>query len=313
MITRDRVGDLVVALGHLEALRERPRIVVVDNGSSDGTAAAVRRRFPGVELVELAGNRGAAARTIGVERVASPYVAFADDDSWWAPGALRLAADLLDEHPRLGLVNAHILVGPDERPDPVCVEMARSPLPAADRQPGHPLLSFVACGAVVRREAYLAAGGFHGRLSVGGEEEILGADLLAAGWQMSYVPEIVVHHHASATRDPAARRATQVRNALWTTWLRRPLRPALRRTAGLLRGLPRERASLRGLGGALLGARWLLRERTVSPPRVEAARRLLEAHPNGAPAPSDGRDRGLLCAHVPHQQKDQDARGRPGA
>ncbi|MDO0931403.1 hypothetical protein QQY66_06815 [Streptomyces sp. DG2A-72] len=32
----------------------------------------------------------------------TPYVAFSDDDSWWTPGALRQAADLLDVHPRLG-------------------------------------------------------------------------------------------------------------------------------------------------------------------------------------------------------------------
>lgn len=276
VITRDRVGDLERALGHLTALAERPRILVADNGSSDGTAAAVRSRFPEVELIALDENRGAAARNVAVACATTPYVAFADDDSWWAPGALARAADLLDVHPRLALVNAHILVGPQERDDPICLEMAQSPLPRGPGQPGHPLLSFIACAAMVRRDAYLAAGGFHPRLSVGGEEEILGHDLVGAGWQLSYVPDIVVHHHASTNRDADERRATGIRNTLWTTWLRRPVRPALVRTIRLMRRLPRDRVTLRGLAQGLAGAPWVLRERRISPPHVEAGRRLLE-------------------------------------
>ncbi len=281
VVTRDRVADLLNALAHLRALAERPRIVVVDNGSRDGTAEAVRTRAPGVEVIELDDNRGAAARNVAVERATTPYVAFADDDSWWAPGALTRAADLLDAHPRLALVNGHILVGPEERDDPTCLQMGRSPLPPAPGQPGHPLLSFIACGAMVRRDAYLAAGGFHRRLSVGGEEEVLGHDLAGAGWQLSYVPEVVVHHHASASRDPDARRATEIRNALWTAWLRRPAGAALAHTARKLAGLPRDRVTVRGVAQAAVGAPWVLRERRVSPPHVEAGRRLLERTPPG--------------------------------
>ena len=203
-------------------------------------------------------------------------MAFADDDSWWEPGGLRRAADLLDAHPRLALVNAHILVGHDERDDPICLEMAESPLPPGPDQPGHPLLSFIACAAIVRRDAYLAAGGFHPRLSVGGEEEILGHDLAGMGWEMSYVPDIVIHHHPSTNRDAHERRATGIRNTLWTVWLRRPVLPALVRTVRVVRRLPRDRVTARGLLQALRGGRWVMRDRKVSPPHVEVARRLLE-------------------------------------
>jgi N-acetylglucosaminyl-diphospho-decaprenol L-rhamnosyltransferase len=276
VITRDRVRDLLNALTHLSALVEQPRILVVDNGSSDETVAEVRLRFPAVELIPLHENQGAAARNVAVARITTPYVAFADDDSWWAPGALTQAADLLDCHPRLALVNAHILVGPDERDDPICLEMAESPLPNQPGQPGHPLLSFIACAAMVRREPFEVAGGFHPRLSVGGEEEILGHDLVGAGWQLSYVPEIVVHHHASVNRDAHERRATGIRNTLWTTWLRRPVGPAFVRTVRLLRRLPRDRVTVRGLRQGLAGAPWVLRERKVSPHHVEVGRQLLE-------------------------------------
>jgi hypothetical protein len=55
------------------------------------------------------------------------------------------------------VVQGHILVGPGERDDPICTEMAASPLPSGRGQPGHPLLSFVACAVVCRRSALLAA------------------------------------------------------------------------------------------------------------------------------------------------------------
>ncbi|MEV4708894.1 glycosyltransferase [Actinoplanes sp. NPDC049316] len=43
------------------------------------------------------------ARTIGVRRLDTPYVAFCDDDTWWEPGSLRVAAELLDAYPRIGV------------------------------------------------------------------------------------------------------------------------------------------------------------------------------------------------------------------
>jgi GT2 family glycosyltransferase len=165
--TRNRGPELLGTLTRLRALHEQPPIVVVDNGSTDGTAELVRAHHPDVQVVGLRRNRGAAARTVGARLVDSPYVAFSDDDSWWAPGALGQAAELLDRHPRLAVLAARVLVGPDRRRDPVCDEMAHSPLGRAADLPGPSVLGFIACGAVVRRSAFLEVGGFHARLGVG--------------------------------------------------------------------------------------------------------------------------------------------------
>jgi GT2 family glycosyltransferase len=276
VITRNRRGDLVEALARLVALPERPRVVVVDNGSDDGTPAAVAQRFPQVELIALGENRGGAARNVGVRAVRTPYVAFADDDSWWAPGALAAAVEVLDAHPRLALVNGHILVGEGEHDDPVCRAMASSPLLPAPGQPGRALLSFIACAAVVRRDAFLQVGGFLPELQVGGEEEILGSDLAAAGWHLSYLPELVVHHHPSTQRDPDRRRANALRNVLWTTWLRRPLGPAMRGSLRALAAAPPDRVTARAVGEAVRGIPWVVRRRRPAPARIEAMRRQLE-------------------------------------
>ncbi|WP_448627881.1 glycosyltransferase family 2 protein [Geodermatophilus sp. URMC 64] len=276
VITHQRRDELLRTLGLLRALPERPHVVVVDNGSTDGTADAVRAHFPAVELIASAENLGAVGRNLGVARLTTPYVAFCDDDTWWEPGSLRAAADVLDAHPRLAVVTARILVEPGGREDPIVPELRDSPVRGAHWLPGPALGSFLAGASVLRREAFTEIGGFSERLWLGGEEELMAGDLAAAGWELCYLPQLTVHHQASRARDPHKRRRDGIRNTLWTTWLRRPVRPALRRTLHLLRALPRDRISALGLLDAVRGAPWVLRERRVLPAHAEARFAALE-------------------------------------
>jgi GT2 family glycosyltransferase len=275
--TRNRAVELQETLRRHQDLPGHVGLVVVDNASGDGTAARVRRAHPEVRVVALRENLGGAARTVGALHTDSPYVAFSDDDSWWAPGALQRAAELLDRHPRLAVVAARVLVGPGELLDPVCAAMASSPLAPAPDLPGRPVLGFVACGAVVRRSAFLQAGGFHRRFGVGGEEELLAVDLAAAGWGLAYVDEVVAYHHPSPSRDPAGRQRVQARNGLWTLWLRRPAGVALVRTLRALAEALASRGPGRraGLAEALRGLPWVLRARRPLPRRVETDLRRL--------------------------------------
>jgi N-acetylglucosaminyl-diphospho-decaprenol L-rhamnosyltransferase len=273
--SRDRRELLRRTLPRHHGLPERPRTVLVDNASTDGSADAAEAL--GVEVIRLPRNLGGAARNVGLQAVDAPYVAFCDDDSWWSPGALSRAADLLDRHPRLAVINGHILVGTDRHVDPVCEAMARTVLPPVDGQPGYPLLSFLACAVVVRRAAVLEVGGFSERFGVGGEEELVGWDLAGGGWLMSYVPSIVAYHDPPANDGRPQRRERSLRNALWVAWLRRPPLAAMARTLHLLRLSPRDRYSARAAARAVGGLPWVLRERRVSPPHVDAMCRLLEA------------------------------------
>lgn len=283
IITWNRRAELTRTLDRITTVPERPPVIVVDNGSDDGSAAAASR-YAGVTVIKAGHNLGAVGRNIAVARSATPYVAFCDDDTWWEPGALGRAADLLDAFPEVAAVNGRILVEPSGEEDPITPELRLSPVPAPPWLPGPALLSIMAGASMVRVSAFTEVGGFCPRLWLGGEEELLSIDLAAAGWWMCWAEDVVVHHAASRARDSRQRRILGLRNTLWTAWLRRTPAGALRHTAAVLAGAPKDRATVTAVARALAGAVWVLRERRVIPASVESGLRLLAASQRTSPA-----------------------------
>lgn len=267
VLTYNRADELERSLRRLQALPERPRLIVVDNGSHDDTAERVQRLFSDVTLVRCVVNTGAAGRNLGVERVRTPYVAFCDDDTWWEPGALARAADLFDAHPNIGVISGRVLVGDEDRLDPACERMAASPLDSA-YLPGPALIAFMAGAVVMRVSAYLEVGGYEPRLFLGAEEQLMALDLAVRHWQMIYACDVVTHHHPSAARDPIARGVVLTRNRLWIAWMRLPLASAARETAQVLREARAMDLLWPALLRALAGLPWVIARRKVVSPRV---------------------------------------------
>jgi GT2 family glycosyltransferase len=276
VLTHNRVDELLGSLDRMRRFASGPRVIVVDNGSCDGTPAALARAFPEVVVIRAGANLGAAGRNLGLRHARTPYVALADDDTWWTPHALARAADLLDAHPRLAVVSGRVLVGPDARVDPVCRMMAASPLARDPGLPGPRLLGFLAGASMVRRDAVLAMGGFEPRLFLGSEETLLAADLAAAGWSALYAGDVVVHHQPSTNRDAGARRRLTLRNDVWFAWRRRSLRAALAATATLAWRALRDPEARAALSAATAGVRWAAATRQPLPASVEAEFRRLE-------------------------------------
>ncbi|KZB79327.1 glycosyltransferase family 2 protein [Amycolatopsis regifaucium] len=274
--TRNRATELTRTLTELTALRPRPPVIVLDNASSDDTADRAAG-VPGVRVVRLPRNLGAAARNLGVALARTPYVAFSDDDSWWAEDALAEAERILEAHADVGLVAAKTLVGEEEREDPVVSLMAESPLGTPDGLPGPSVLGFLACSAVVRRKAYLQAAGFSPLLHFGAEERLLSYDLAAHGWRLCYVDRVRAHHHPSSVRPSRGwRERTELRNRLLITVMRRPVRQCLADGLRVLTRIPREPRVLGALAGALRRLPSALAERRPLPVGVERQIRVLE-------------------------------------
>lgn len=274
--TRNRRDLLLRTLRRLRGDYPNVEVIVVDNGSEDGTPAAVRMHFSDIALVEARENYGGYARTIAAQSTHSDFLAFCDDDTAWAPGSLERAVEIFEAHPRVGLLCGRLLIEPDLRLDPVCEMMAASPLPRCGALPGPPILGFLACASVVRRRAFVAAGGFHAQYGIGGEEELLAIDMADGGWALCYVDELVAYHAPGKIgRDHYRRRAVEMRNKLWTAWLRRPVPEAASITCRAVARNAGDVAAWHGLTEAMKGLSWVRRERRIASMPVRQQLRML--------------------------------------
>jgi GT2 family glycosyltransferase len=277
ILSRNRKDELISTLLRSSASKDRPQIIVVDNASGDGTAEEVSSRFPDVQLIVVDRNEGASARNRGITWAQTPFVAFNDDDSYFAPGSLERAVAHLQRLPDVGALAAKVLVGDNEEADPTCEAMARSPLGKRTTDPGPAVLGFLACAFVARKEALIQAGGFDASLSgVGAEESLLALDLAAAGWRLIYAPDVVVHHHPSSLRNGSDRRRTVARNELFIAWTRRRPVGALLRTERIIVDSWKDRAARQGVIEAIRRAPKALSRRRPVPVAVERDLRSLE-------------------------------------
>ncbi|MCV7215610.1 glycosyltransferase family 2 protein [Mycobacterium crocinum] len=278
--SRNRAAELTLTMARL--LDTTPcRIVLVDNASEDDSVHAARRVAAGsggrVQIIELDRNLGAPARNIGVAACGTPYVAFCDDDSWWAPDAPATAEAIFAGHPPVGLLAAKTVVLPQRTEDPLVHLLASSPLGTRPGLPGPSILGFLACSSIVRAEAFCAAGGFSPVLHFRGEEQLLALDMARLGWELCYCSELVAVHQPSQTRPTsAAQDARSLRNDVLTTWMRRPLPHCLRAGGRLLQAALRDVEHTRAAAEALVRLPAAIAQRRPLPATLERDLRILE-------------------------------------
>lgn len=79
-------------------------ILVVDDGSTDGTPAIIHGFEPRVRLIRKLNGGQASAFNMGVKEARGEIVAFLDGDDWWAPGKLSRVVEVMTEDPSLGII-----------------------------------------------------------------------------------------------------------------------------------------------------------------------------------------------------------------
>lgn len=282
VLAYNQFNEVVRTVHALHDIAPDAAIVVVDNGSTDGTTQKIGAACPEVEVVRSSVNLGAAARTLGVERVRTRYVAFADTDTLWEPGAIERAADLLDSNPNIAVIAARVLVGERRRLDPVCYAMEESPLPSASL-PGNAVLGFMSGACLMRTMLYRTVGGYEPRLHRGGEEALMALDFAALGFHAVYCRDVVARHLPSSSRDTKTRRWLFARNAIWTACLRLPWKHALPAVGRMLVQMQRDGVLVVGFLKTLIGLPWCLSHRRVVPVPVQRMWELLQAKPREYP------------------------------
>jgi N-acetylglucosaminyl-diphospho-decaprenol L-rhamnosyltransferase len=202
----------------LEAAGVAAETVVLDNASEDGSAVAVRERFPGVRLVEQPFRAGFGANHNRIlAETDGTAVLVLSHDAELEPGALGTLLAFLDATPSAGAV-APRLRYPDGRaqasawrfPSPTTAAIGAVTLHKAgvvQSTGDEPRRVDWAMGAalLLRREALDQVGPFDEGFFMFSEETDLCRRLAEAGWETWFVPGAVVLHDDSALRAEVPR------------------------------------------------------------------------------------------------------------
>lgn len=207
--------DLLRCLGSLEAvLPERFRVLVVDNGSRDGSADAVRQHFPCVEILALERNLGYAGGNNAGFRQAMrhlpEYVVFLNNDTVVAPDAMQILVRVLQHDLKAGIAVPEIFYM--DQPDRIWyaggevrlvlglvrhvgIRKSQGPAYARRRETGYA----TGCCIAMRSGDFGKLGGFDERFGMYAEDVDLSLRVQEAGFTVIYEPAARVWHRVSAS------------------------------------------------------------------------------------------------------------------
>jgi len=195
-------------LGELYALDYRfPfEVLVMDNGSDDGSVEMVASAFPQVRLTALGENMGARSRNLALEQARGRYVVMLDDDSHPTPGAVETGMEVFagDRRGRVGCIAFNI-------------RRADGSYESAGMHS-----AFTGCGAMFRRDIFDEVGGYPDDYLFYVEEYDLSCRLTSHGYAILNFKELeVVHLKTAVNRDFARVMVRLVRNNLlvWSKYL----------------------------------------------------------------------------------------------
>lgn len=206
--TRDRRAELLATLAAtVPRLSPRDEVVVFDDGSRDGSAAAVREAFPRVRLLGAVSSVGLIEARNRLHQAARGAIALVldDDAELVTPGALDRIVEHFDGHPACAVVALRVFWG-RELP-------AGAAAADADRPPRR-VRGYVGCGHAWRQSSWRAVRPYPGWLRFYGEEEFAALELHRHGLEIHYLPAVLVHHRVVPSERAAAELAWRYRRQL---------------------------------------------------------------------------------------------------
>jgi len=225
IVTWNRQPDVLAAVQSVYDQLYRPiEILVVDNGSTDGTVEALRRSYPTITVIALDHNRGAAGgRNPGLAATRGDIIFLLDSDASLREDALAKVVGKFGSDPGLGIVACKIVNAQTGELDSNSGWIF-SERDKAEQDREFLSYSFCSAGAAIRREVIERVGLFWEQLFIYREEDDLSLRAWDAGYQVLYYPDAVVCHRTSPQKRVTGgqREYFDLRNSLYIYFVRYP-------------------------------------------------------------------------------------------
>jgi GT2 family glycosyltransferase len=186
-------------------------VILVDNGSADGSVAFLRERYPWVRLVPLTENTGfATGNNRGLDHARGEYIVTLNNDTRAEPDWLEILVGVADRHPQAGMIGSRICsfadpdvidsIGMGICRDGMARGMFRNRRWTSLRLPEVEEILFPsACAALYKRAMIAETGFFDDDFFAYAEDVDLGMRGRLAGWEAVAATQAVVHHKYSQT------------------------------------------------------------------------------------------------------------------
>jgi N-acetylglucosaminyl-diphospho-decaprenol L-rhamnosyltransferase len=252
-------------------------VIVVDNGSGDGSAAMIAEEFPAARLIALEDNVGfAAGVNLAAEHATGEFLVLLNPDAEVLPGAVEKLVEFARAHPDTGIVGGRTL-GPDGSVDPrscravpsvwgmTCYGLGLSTalkenrlfdpesLGRWQRDTVREVGYVTGCFMAVPRHVWERLGGFDERFFVYSEDVDLAVRARRLGYRSMVTPDAsVVHHFGASSADGGAKGVMQLRAR--ATFIRKHWSPPVARFGLAMLWLGAAvRAAATGVSGRLPG------------------------------------------------------------
>lgn len=209
--TKNRKDDLVFTLNKISYLLESPSVscVVFDDGSTDGTSTFIKENYPTIKLLRNQFSKGLIyCRNQMLNQTNADYAISLDDDSHFeSENVLQNIENYFVSNPKCGVIACRIFWG------------LVMPNATFTNEQAVRTSSFIGCGHVWNMRAWRDIPNYPEWFVFYGEEEFASYQLFKCGWEVHYLPEVLVHHRVDIkSRKVNADYVVRLRRSLRSGW-----------------------------------------------------------------------------------------------
>jgi GT2 family glycosyltransferase len=208
--TYNRLEELKYTLKSLESfLKDGIQIIICDDASTDNTSLFIQEKYPEIQLLVNPVNKGLIySRNLLMTQVQTPYAISLDDDACFlSSDPLERIVEYFEEKQNCGVIAFRIYWGKEK------------PLNNFSEGDPEPVKSFVGCGHVWRMQAWNEIPNYPDWYRFYGEENFAALELFKAGWEVHYLPSVLVHHRVdNKARKKDADYYLRARRSLRADW-----------------------------------------------------------------------------------------------